>query len=152
MSSISTETTEKLGSRLKRKTWQTLKCVNYNETKTWFMVLVHKRADLYQNRSLSQQAITYSKLTIEALEQRREICSKLTIKTPKRRHWLCFDVFIVNFEHISHLCSRVFIVNFEQVNAGWVGSQSRFLSFHCCCKIIWRLADIETKLTNRRIN
>ena len=99
------------------------------------MVLVHKRADLYQNRSLSQQAITYSKLTIEALEQRREICSKLTIKTPKRRHWLCFDVFIVNFEHISHRCSRVFI-NFEQVNAGWVGFQSRFLSCHCCCKII----------------
>ena len=101
--------------------------------------MIHKRADLYQNRSLSQSAITYSKLTIEALEQRREICSKLTIKTPKRCHWRRFDVFIVNFEHISHLCSSVFIVNFEQVNAGWVGSQSR-------------LADIETRLTNRRIN
>ena len=47
-----------------------------------------------------QPAITCSKLTIETLEQRREICSKLTIKTPKRRHWRCFGVFIVNFEHI----------------------------------------------------
>ena len=45
----------------------------------------------------------------------------------------------LGLEHISHLCSSVFIVNFEQVNAGWVGSQSR-------------LADIETRLTNRRIN
>ena len=30
----------------------------------------------------SQPAITYSKLTIETLEQRCEICSKLTIKPP----------------------------------------------------------------------
>ena len=52
-------------------------------------------------------AITCSKLTIETLEQRCEICSNLTIKTPKR-----FGVFIVNFEHISQLCSSVFIVNF----------------------------------------
>ena len=67
-----------------------------------------------------QPAITCSKLTIETLEQRREICSKLTIKTPKRRHWRCFGVFIVNFEHISHLFSSVSTANFEQVNAGWV--------------------------------
>ena len=33
----------------------------------------------------SQPAITCSKLAIETLEQRCEICSKLTIKTPKRR-------------------------------------------------------------------
>ena len=56
---------------------------------------------------LSQPAITCSKLTIEALEQRCKICSKLTIKTH------------INFEHISHLCSSVSIVIFEQVNAGW---------------------------------
>ena len=66
---------------------------------------------------LTQVAITCSKLTIETLEQRCEICSKLTIKPPKRRHR--FGGFIVNFEHISHLCSTVSIVNFEQVNAGW---------------------------------
>ena len=68
---------------------------------------------------LTQPAITCSKLTVEALEQRCEICSKLTIKPPKRRHWRRFGVFIVNFEHISHLCFSVSIVNFEQVNAGW---------------------------------
>ena len=66
---------------------------------------------------LTQAAITCSKLTIETLEQRCEICSKLTIKPPKRHHR--FGGFIVNFEHISHLCSTVSIVNFEQVNAGW---------------------------------
>ena len=49
---------------------------------------------------LTQPAFTFSKLTIEALEQinnrntrtKCEICSKLTI-----------NVFIVTFEHISHL-------------------------------------------------
>ena len=55
-----------------------------------------------------QPAIRRSKLTIEALEQRCEICSKLTIKPTKRRQW-----------HISHLCSSISIVNFEQVNVGW---------------------------------
>ena len=69
---------------------------------------------------ISQPAITCSKLKIETLEQRYEICSKLTIKTPKRRHWRRFGVFIVNFEHISHLCSSVSIASFEQVNVGWV--------------------------------
>ena len=68
----------------------------------------------------TQSGITCSKLTMETLEQKCEICSQLTIKTPKRRHWRHFGVFIVNFEHISHRCSSVSIVNFEQVNAGWV--------------------------------
>ena len=72
------------------------------------------------NIKFFQPTTTYSKLTIETLEQRCEICLKLTIKTPKRRHWRRFDVFIVNVEHISHLCSSVSINNFEQVNAGWV--------------------------------
>ena len=35
----------------------------------------------------TQSAFTCSKLTIEILEIRYEICSKLTIKTPERRHW-----------------------------------------------------------------
>ena len=61
----------------------------------------------------SQPAITCSKLTIETLEQKCELCSKLTLKTPKRRQWRRFGVFIVNFEHISHLCSSVSIVNFK---------------------------------------
>ena len=64
-------------------------------------------------------SFTCSKLTIEILEQRCEICSKLTIKTPKRRHWRRFGVFIINFEHISHLCSSASIVNFEHVIASW---------------------------------
>ena len=49
----------------------------------------------------SQPAITCSKLTIETLEQRCEICSKLTIKPPKRRQWLRFGDFIVNFEQVN---------------------------------------------------
>ena len=68
---------------------------------------------------LTQPAVTCSKLPIETLEQRCEICSKLTIEPPKRRHWRRFADFIVNFEHISHLCSSVSIVNFKQLNAGW---------------------------------
>ena len=52
--------------------------------------------------------ITCSKLTMETLEQKCEIC-----------HCRHFGVFIVNFEHISHLCSSVSIVNFEQVDGGW---------------------------------
>ena len=53
---------------------------------------------------LTQSTFTYSKLTVETLEQSCEICSKL----------------IVNFEHISHPCSSASVFNFEQVNAGWV--------------------------------
>ena len=66
----------------------------------------------------TQSGITCSKLTMETLEQKCEICSQLTIKTPKRRRRR-FGVFIVNCEHISHLCSSVSIVNFEQVDGGW---------------------------------
>ena len=66
----------------------------------------------------TQLAFTCSKLTIETVEQRCEICSKLTIKLPKRRQW--FGGFIVNFEDISHLCSSVPNVNFEHVISGWV--------------------------------
>ena len=62
--------------------------------------------------------MTYSKLTIETLEQRCEICLKLTIKTPKRRHCRSFGVFIVNFEHFSHLYSSVSVINFENVIVG----------------------------------
>ena len=68
---------------------------------------------------ITQPTFTCSKLTIETLEQRCEVCSKLTIKPPKRGHWRRFCSFIDKFEHISHLCSSVSIVNFEQVNAGW---------------------------------
>ena len=71
----------------------------------------------------TQPAFTCSKLTIETLKQRCEICSKITIKTPKwcqRCQWHCFGVFIVNFEHISHLCFSVSIVNPEHVIVGWV--------------------------------
>ena len=71
----------------------------------------------------SQPAITCSKLTIEILEQRGEICSKLAIRPLKTTLMASFGGFIVNLEHISHLCSSVSIVNFEQVNAGWA---------HCC--------------------
>ena len=70
---------------------------------------------------LTQPAISCSKLAIETLEQRCEICSKLTIKLPKRRYWRRFGSFIVNFEHISHLCSSVSIVDFEQVKVKWNG-------------------------------
>ena len=60
---------------------------------------------------------TCSKLTIETLEQRCEICSKLIIKPPKRWQWRRFGGFIVNFDHISHLRSSVSIVNFKHVIA-----------------------------------
>ena len=49
---------------------------------------------------LTQSTFTYSKLTVETLEQSCEICSKLTIKTPKRSQWRRFGVFIVNFERV----------------------------------------------------
>ena len=52
----------------------------------------------YCRLGISQSAFTYSKLTIETLEQ---------------------FIVIVNFEHISHLCFSVFIVNFEHIIAGW---------------------------------
>ena len=76
----------------------------------------------------SHPAIACSKLTMETLEQRFEICSKLTIKPPKRRRWCRFGGFIINLhrfgsffvnvEQISNLCSSVSIVNFEKVNSG----------------------------------
>ena len=73
-------------------------------------------------RRATKPTFTCSKLTIETLEQRCQICSKLTIQPPKRRHRRRFGNVIVNFEHISHLCSTVSIVNFEHVIAGWVYS------------------------------
>ena len=65
-----------------------------------------------------QPTFTSSKLTIQTLEQRCEICSKLTIEPPKRRQWRCFGGFIVNFEHITRLCSSVSTVKFKHVIAG----------------------------------
>ena len=79
--------------------------------------------------AISQLAVTCSKLAIETLKQRCEICWKLTIKPPKRRHLRRFDDFNVNFEHISHLCSTVSIVNFKQVNAGWAK--------YCVAVVLW---------------
>ena len=63
------------------------------------------QADLqFQSTNLeSQSAFTWSKLTIETLENGCEVCSKLTIKTPERRHWHRSSVFIVNYEHILRL-------------------------------------------------
>ena len=65
-----------------------------------------------------QPTFISSKLRIQTLEQRCEICSKLTIEPPKRRQWHCFGGFIVNFEHITRLCSSVSIVKFKHVIAG----------------------------------
>ena len=59
---------------------------------------------------MSQPVFTFSKLTIETLEQ--GICSTLTIKTPEQRQWRRSGVFIVNSEYISHLVLVFFIVNF----------------------------------------
>ena len=47
----------------------------------------------------SQSAFTWSKLTIETLEQGVKLCSKLTIKTPERHQW-----------HISHFHVLVFLL------------------------------------------
>ena len=84
--------------------------------------------------ALTQPAFTYSKLTIETLEQRCEICSKLTMKPPKQRRRRS-GVFIVNFEHISHLCSSVSIFNFEHVIAGWELETSKSIQV---CQVIIR--------------
>ena len=48
------------------------------------------------------QAFTYSKLRIEILKIKIEICSKLTIKTPGRLSTL----FIVNFEHFHSFFTK----------------------------------------------
>ena len=92
-------------------------------TGQWTLVLpiwsIFEKLESSKKFSITQPAFTCSKLAIETLEQRCEICSKLTIKTPKRSQWRRFAVFIVNFEHISHLCSSASIVSFEHVIAGW---------------------------------
>ena len=51
----------------------------------------------------TQPVFTYSKLTIETLEQDVKYAHSLTIETPERHQWRHSGVFIVNFEHISHL-------------------------------------------------
>ena len=52
----------------------------------------------------TQPVITWSKLTIETLEQGvKYVQSKLAIKTPERCQWHRYGVFIVNFELILHL-------------------------------------------------
>ena len=62
---------------------------------------------------------------ILAYAQPAVTCSKLTIKAPEQRHCRRSGVFIVNFEHISHLV-LVFFVNFAQVN-GRLGEWKKLL-------------------------
>ena len=57
----------------------------------------------YAAAPFTQPVIICSKLTIETLEQKCEICSKSTIT--------------LNMFHTFF--SKVSIINFEQVNAGW---------------------------------
>ena len=58
--------------------------------------------EMGKNAKLFYPVLTCTKLTIETLEKRYEICSKLTMKIPERRYWRLSGVFIVNLEHISH--------------------------------------------------
>ena len=65
--------------------------------KNWdILIQIVPDSPIYYYSLLPQPTFTCSKLTIEALEQRCEICSKLTIKVKT-------GVLIANFEHISHL-------------------------------------------------
>ena len=66
----------------------------------------------------SQPAFTFSKLTIETLEQGVSM-SKVTTKTPERRHWHCSGVFIVNIGHISHLVLVFLLLTLSKKNAGY---------------------------------
>ena len=56
---------------------------------------------------LSQPVITCSKLTIETLEQRCEICSKLTIKTPKRLNILVFSLLNILVLTLFHFSEKI---------------------------------------------
>ena len=93
--------------------WMTSYPTERKRIKKWY-----KKRIMHLINISPQPAFTCSKLTIETLEQRCEICSKLTIKPPKRHQRRRFGGFIVNFEHIAHLFSSVSIVNFEDVIAG----------------------------------
>ena len=62
-------------------------------------------------RIIPQPAIACSKLTIETLKQRCDICSKLTIKIPELRHRRRSGIIIVNFEHISQLVLVFLLLN-----------------------------------------
>ena len=53
-------------------------------------------------QSMSQQAITCSKLTIETLEQGRNML-KSNNKDTRTTPWRRSGIFIVSFEQISHL-------------------------------------------------
>ena len=87
--------------------------------------------------NITQPGFTCSKLTIETLEQRYEICPKLTIKPPKRCNWRCFGGFTVNFEHIPHLCFSISIVNFEHVIADWERNfQNNSFWYFCECSLL----------------
>ena len=56
---------------------------------------------------LSQPVITCSKLTIETLEQRCEICSKLTVKTPKRLNILVFSLLNILVFTLFHFSEKI---------------------------------------------
>ena len=56
---------------------------------------------------LSQPVITCSKLTIETLEQRCEICSKLTVKTPKRLNILVFSLLNILVFALFHFSEKI---------------------------------------------
>ena len=118
---------------LKWKLWdKAFSCVKTKTNSNFAVKLVER-----SNRTFYQPAIACSKLSVETLEQRCELCSKLTIKPAKRRQWRRFGGFIVNFEHISHLSSNVAIVNFEQVNAGWIMSIWWITLFRHLYALIW---------------
>ena len=56
---------------------------------------------------LSQPVITCSKLTIETLEQKCEICSKLTVKTPTRLNILVFSLLNILVFTLFHFSEKI---------------------------------------------
>ena len=58
----------------------------------------------------TQLAFTCSKLTMETLQQRYEICSKLTIKSPKRRHWRRSGILLLTLNIFHTLFYVVFLL------------------------------------------
>ena len=79
---------------------------------SWYCWLVETSWHHFRYYFSTQQIITCSKQTLEALEKICEICTKLTLKTPEWLQWRFFTSF-----------SSASILDFEQVNICWVGTR-----------------------------
>ena len=101
------------------------------------MLIFRLWAITFTQERAPHQTFTYSKLTIDMLRNKCEICSKLTLKTSGQLSTLL----IVNLEHISLLflvfCCRIRVPPYQFLNAKITYCCSYWQTCKNLCEIIY---------------